>query len=250
MKCSAKILVSTLCLSMLAGAPMAEAQAEKTEMPSGVSISSPEFETAIDTAPAGSDLSKWSDREIFSHYQSEIDNINFWLDEIERSELALLRLHQDMAAFQKGIWISPRVRMSGLTCLAIAIENEAGGEPAAGKAATAETIITRARGNPSRICSVVFARGQYEGMKRRARQPTAETMRIAHAAIQHPKACGFDHFINKALQLKLGRRIPAWVFAFERRGCRHAKIGKHDYYSSCDCKYRFEGDEYDFDFEI
>ena len=45
------------------------------------------------------------------------------------------------------------------------------------------------------------------------------TLRIAEAAIRRGGGCGFDHFLNKSLQRRLGRAIPSWARDFERRGC-------------------------------
>lgn len=194
-----------------------------------------DFETDEDSTPNRESLTKWSDQKIERQFREEVDNVNYWLDQLAGSEDGVSRFARDVEAAQRTAKPG-RTKMSGLTCLAIAIQGEAGGEPTAGKAAVAETIITRAGGNPARICSVVFAHAQFEAMTKRRRQPTAETMRVAQAAIKRPKACGFDHFINKSLQRKLGRKIPSWVTHYEKRGCRHAKIGLQDYYSSCNCK--------------
>lgn len=194
-----------------------------------------DFETDEDSTPNRESLTKWSDKKIERHFRDEVDNVNYWLDQLAASEDGVSRFQKDVEAAQRSARPG-RTKMSGLTCLAIAIQGEAGGEPAAGKAAVAETILTRAGGNPARICSVVFAHAQFEAMTKRARQPSAETMRVAQAAIKNPKSCGFDHFINKRLQLSLGRKIPSWVISYQKRGCRHAKIGQQDYYSSCSCK--------------
>ncbi len=253
------LLMTALLLAQFANVATARTTADElnndtqisasTHMPRGSSVGEPEtlemilfeddnfgFETIEDSAPANEDISKWSERKIFRHYQQEIDQTNFWLDQVRKSPQEIARLNHDVEIAKRSVR-RRGPRMSGLTCMAIAIQGEAGGEPAAGKAAVAQTIMTRAGGNPARICSVVFARAQFEAMAKRARQPSAETMKVAQAAIRRGKKCGFDHFINKRLQRSLGRRIPSWVFTFERRGCLHRRIGLQDYYSSCNCRH-------------
>ena len=253
-----RLLITALLLAQLANVAVARPVLEigdqdaqvsvRTHMPRGLSVGEPEtletilfeddnfaFETIDDSVPKKEDLSKWSDKKIFRHYQQEIDRTNFWLDQVRKSPQEITRLNHDVEVARRS-FRPQRLRMSGLTCLAIAIQGEAGGEPAAGKAAVAQTIMTRAQGNPARVCSVIFARAQFEAMVKRARQPSAETMRVARSAIRSGKKCGFDHFINKRLQLALGRRIPSWVHTFERRGCYHRRIARQDYYSSCNCR--------------
>jgi Cell Wall Hydrolase len=132
-----------------------------------------------------------------------------------------------------------RPRMSALSCLATAIEGEAGGEPLAGKRAVAQTIMDRAGGSAGRVCAVIFAAHQFESMdKRHLPAPSAECMQVAREALgsHEGKSCGFDYFIAKSLQRALHRQIPDWVRDFQRRGCLHKRIGEQDYYSSCNCK--------------
>lgn len=212
------------------------------QLPQGVSIGFPEtaetelaqefFRRGLQTGLGfeNEDLKSWTDDQIENRFQDEID-LTYEL--MERAALdpvdAIISGGQIEAARGSG-------GMSSLTCMAIAIQGEAGGESAAGKAAVAETIMSRAKGEASRVCSVVFARAQFEAMSKKAKKPSAETMRIAQDALKRGNKCGFDHFINKKLQLSLGRKIPTWVHEFERRGCRTQKIGLHTFYSSCNCK--------------
>lgn len=244
----ARYILAVLPLAMVAQMSFA-ATGSSSKLPKGRSFGEPEslemilfhennnldFETDEDSTPNGENLKNWSDAKIQSHFQQEVDNVNFWMDELARSDQGASRFAHDVEAAQRTS-IPGRTKMSGLTCLAIAVEGEAGGEPAAGKAAVAQTIMTRAGGNPARVCSVVFAHAQFEAMTKRPRQPSADTMRAAQAAINNHRSCGFDHFINRSLQLSLHRKIPSWVSYYQKHGCRHAKIGEQDYYSSCDCK--------------
>lgn len=219
-----------------------------SKMPQGQSIGFPDtmevfnfqnsvladLETAVDSLPTDVDPSTLTDEQLENYYDSELNFVESLLSEVRGRPEVVAQLGWVLEANAKKT--GGRQGMSALTCMAVALEGEAGGEPAAGKAAVAETIMTRAGGNPSRVCSVVFARAQFEAMTKPKKKPSAETLRIARAAVNSGKKCGFDHFINKSLQLELGRKMPTWVYNFERRGCRSAKIGQHTFYSACSCK--------------
>ena len=190
------------------------------------------FETPATPVPEDEDTERWSDEKLLGFFKDEIDATSLWLDKVAASPDAVKDLGGEQIA-AKGFKARPK--MSGVTCMAIAIQGEAGGEPAAGKAAVAQTIMSRAGGSPARVCAVVFAYGQFEAMRKRLPRPSAESLRVAQAAIRKGRGCGFDHFLNKSLQRSLGRAIPSWAVDFERRGCLHKKIGQQDYYSSCHC---------------
>jgi len=191
-----------------------------------------DFETPATLVAEDEDTEQWSDERFLEFYRDEIGATAFWIHRIASSPDAINQLGEEQIAAQR---FKARPKMSGVSCMAVAIQGEAGGESAAGKAAVAETIMSRAGGNPARVCAVVFAYAQFEAMTKRLLRPSAETLRIAQAAIRRGKGCGFDHFLNKSLQRSLGRAIPSWVRNLERRGCRHKKIGQQDYYSSCHC---------------
>ena len=187
-----------------------------------------------------------TDEDIINSQEEAIRDTLDWLERSGRdsNELnTLSELFTEEQGTAYGIMKRPvrrpgRPKMSGLTCLAVGIEGEAGGESEAGKRAVAITIMRRAKGNPGRVCAVIFASHQFESIGRRLPRPSASSMRVAMSVIKSGvgKTCTWDHFIAKSLQRRLGRKIPAWVRDFERRGCAHKRIGNQDYYASCNCK--------------
>lgn len=190
-----------------------------------------QLETEIDSISPNDDLSSWTDDQIESTYSDQMNETREWMNRLIRNKNFLNEMTRHGVAAKGG-----GKGMSALSCMSLAIQGEAGAEPYAGKVAVGETIMARAKGNASRVCAVIFAKAQFESMTKRVPKPNADSVRAAKAVLQKGGACGYDHFLNKKLQRRLGRPIPKWVHNFERWGCASKTIGQHTFYSSCNCK--------------
>lgn len=198
--------------------------------------------TIEDTVPEGENIDNWTDEQVEAFYYDDLEFTNDWLDRVQQNSASLVDVGTSMEATiprTKARKKSRRSGMSAMSCMAAAIQGEAGAESAAGKKLVGAAIMRRAGGSAARVCQVVFANSQFESMDgRRRRAPSAASIRAAKSALALGGKCTYDHFINKKLQRDLGRKIPQWVRNFERWGCRSTKIGGHHAYASCDCKRR------------
>jgi hypothetical protein len=193
--------------------------------------------TGTGLLPEGQSFDQISDADLEAIYRQDLEFTEYWLNRTAADPEALNSIGESVYAHdtrQGGVTQGPK--MTALSCMAVAIHGEAAGEPMAGKLAVGETIMVRAGGRADRVCSVVFARAQFETMTNRQGQVGADSLRAAEVSLQRGPGCGLDHFINKRLQLQLGRKIPTWVHNFERRGCLKREIGQHTFYSSCNCR--------------
>jgi hypothetical protein len=191
------------------------------------------LETPVDDLASEENIDMWTDAQIETHYRAAWELTNEILDQPATSGAAKRMGYYTAASLGN----TGRSGISAMTCMGVAIQGEAGGEPQSGKVAVGETIMARAKGIPSRICAVVFAGGQFESMLHRMRKVSADSLRAAHSTIsERPKTCGFDYFLNKGLQLRLKRSIPEWVHNFEREGCASKIEGQQTFYSSCNCR--------------
>jgi hypothetical protein len=223
-----------MSLAMPAGQSLGEPESERIHMMLNYGPLA-NFSTGTGLPPAGQSFDQMSDAEIEELYRQDLAFTEHWLNQAAANPEALSYLGQ--SAYAHNSDASPGgPRMSALSCMAVAIHGEAAGEPMAGKLAVGETIMVRAGGRPDRVCSVVFARAQFESMTKRQGQAGADSLRAAEISLQRGPGCGLDHFINKRLQLQLGRKIPKWVHNFENRGCMKREIGQHTFYSSCNCR--------------
>ncbi len=231
------VLVAT---QMVHAAPISMPEGESVGSPNSLQVeffenSGPlaNLETITDILPDDEGIEGWSDAQVEEFYRDQLDFAQYWLDRVQESALNLNHIGEYQTAGSGG-----RAGLSAIACMSLVIQGEAGGEPMAGKIAVGETVMARAKGNPAKVCSVVFARGQFESMTKRKRKPSADCVRAAHTTIKKGGKCGYDYFLSKSLQRALGRRIPTWAISFERRGCASKKIGVHTFYSSCNCRRR------------
>lgn len=231
------IPVAVLCGSMIS-APVAQASNFSLSLGEPLSMEEEQFlenspfaelETVEDSMTASDDLSVWTDDQIENVYGDDLEFTRSILEEVTNNPF--FGMSRDFMANK-----NKKGQMSALSCMALAIQGEAGAEPYAGKVAVGETIMARAKGQASKVCSVIFAKAQFESMSKRVPKPNADSVRAAKAALAKGGKCGYDHFINKKLQRKLGRKIPQWVRNFEKWGCATKTIGQHTFYSSCNCK--------------
>lgn len=174
------------------------------------------------------DFSQLTDEELEAIYREEWEELNSALDVFALTGIITAESVMGAAKSKKG-------GMSGMSCLGLGIQGEAGGESSAGMVAVGRTLLRRAGGNINKVCSALFARGQFESMQKRNRQVSAASMRAAQESVKQG-SWPYDHFINKRLQLRLGRKIPAWVRTFERKGCLTKNVGEHTFYASKNCK--------------
>ncbi|HRO67261.1 MAG TPA: cell wall hydrolase [Pseudobdellovibrionaceae bacterium] len=192
------------------------------------------FETAEDDADVAN-MDSWTDDQIESYYEEQLETTRDWLERATGRPEVLNLLNQYQVAAAKGK--TKKSGMTALSCMAVAIQGEAGGEPYAGKVAVGETIMARAGGKSSRVCAAIFAKAQFESMaKGRLPKANAESLKAAKATLAKGGKCGYDHFINKKLQVRMGRKIPQWVRNFEKWKCATKTVGQHTFYSSCNCK--------------
>ena len=122
-------------------------------------------------------------------------------------------------------------------CMACALQGEAANQPARGMYAVGVTIMTRAKGKLSRICSVTKARRQFEGMKRRGKRKISKKVWKVTQHIINSKETGWTHFWAPRTQRKLKRRKPAWAHVFEKRKCKRRRIGGHIFFNINQCKF-------------
>jgi len=114
-------------------------------------------------------------------------------------------------------------------CLALTVYHEARGEPIKGQQAVALVVMNRADWQPSKVCDVVKAKGQFPWMRKGLPKPQdkeawAESQQLALAAIGgeiHDFTSGSTHFLGK-------NERPAW-----RSKMRYVMtIGGHRFFSS------------------
>lgn len=180
---------------------------------------------------AEEDFSRLSDKELEDVYASEWDSINGAIDMFATTGVLIQPEPSVMGAAKK----KSGGGMSGMACLGLGIQGEAGGESLEGMIAVGRTLLNRAGGSMGRVCAALFARGQFESMQKRNRKVSGASMRAAQQAAKLG-SWPYDHFINKVLQRKMGRKIPKWVINFERRGCLIKNVGLHTFYASKNCK--------------
>lgn len=179
----------------------------------------------------GEDFSQLSDKEIEDAYADDLESLNTAIDTFAQTGL-LVPQETMLAAKTKK---KGGGGMSGMSCLGLGIQGEAGGESHEGMVAVGRTLLRRAGGSIAKVCSALFARGQFESMQKRNRKVSAASLRAAQASV----AAGswpYDHFINKVLQRRMGRKIPQWVRNFEKWGCLVKNVGAHTFYASKNCK--------------
>lgn len=211
------------------GAPMSSREQISLQFGALENFETPEDDTDV------RDMESWTDDQIESFYEDQINTTREWLDRVTGRPEAANLLSEYQVAAAKGI--TKKSGMTALSCMAVAIHGEAAGEPYAGKVAVGETIMARAGGKSSRICAVIFAKAQFESMaKGRLPKANAESIKAAKATLAKGGRCGYDHFINKKLQVRMGRKIPKWVHNFEKWKCATKNVGQHTFYSSCNCK--------------
>lgn len=174
------------------------------------------------------DFSSLTDKDLESMYGEDWKHLNQALDEFSVSGMFVKESVMGAAKSKKR-------GMSGMSCLGLGIQGEAGGESSEGMIAVGRTLLRRADGNIGKVCSALFARGQFESMQKRNRAVSSASLRAAQQAIKLG-SWPYDHFINKRLQLRLGRKIPQWVRNFERHGCLVKNVGEHTFYASKSCK--------------
>ncbi len=198
------------------------------------------FETPDDNGNADVDLNGLTDDQVEALYNDDLQFTQDQLDKVVSGQESLDMLGTNQVASRKKN--AGHASMSALTCLAVAIQGEAGGESDLGKKAVANVVLARAGGSSGRVCGAVFARAQFESMDGRHRaKVSAASLRAAKQALSGKGGrCAYpgDHFINKNLQRKLGRPIPCWVRNFESWGCKGTKVGQQIFYNSCKCNGR------------
>lgn len=122
-------------------------------------------------------------------------------------------------------------------CMACALQGEAANQPAKGMYAVGVTIMTRAKGNPDRICRVTKARRQFEGMRRWGRKKISRKVWGVTQHIMESQETGWTHFWAPKTQYHLKRRKPRWAYTYEKRQCKKEKIGDHIFFNNNQCKY-------------
>lgn len=182
-----------------------------------------------DTFSNTEDFSHLNDQELEEAYGDEWNSLNDAIDSFATTGVFAPQETSIMGAAKRG------GGMSGMSCLGLGIQGEAGGESMEGMIAVGRTLLRRAGGNMGKVCSALFARGQFESMMKRPRKVSAASLRAAQQSAKLG-SWPYDHFINKVLQRKLGRKIPAWVIKFEKRGCLVKNVGLHTFYASQNCK--------------
>jgi hypothetical protein len=201
------------------------------------------FETGEDVLSADENIDDMSDEEIEQVYAEQWETVNAVMDEMEGEESILPRVNLAMmsAATTKKITTKKKSStkskgsgMSGMACLGLGIQGEAGGESREGMVAVGRTLLNRAGGNLGRVCAALFAKAQFESMQKRSRKVSAASLRAAQQVAKLGSWI-YDHFLNKVLQRKLGRKIPTWAVKFERKGCSSKKVGGHTFYASKHC---------------
>lgn len=192
-----------------------------------------DFETSEDGLLPGENFAVMTDEQLELHYSSAMRETNFWLDKVAADASKLEEMTSTMVA-AKGT--TKQSGMSAVTCMAAAIQGEAGGESSAGKAAVGAAIMSRAGGSPAHVCSAVFSRAQFESMRKRSRIVNADSLRAAKVAINSNGKCTYDHFINLNLQRQMGRKVPCWVKNFRAWHCPSKQIGGHTFFMSCGCQ--------------
>ena len=78
--------------------------------------------------------------------------------------------------------------------MACALQGEAANQPSKGMYAVGVTIMTRAKGNPNRICRVTKARRQFEGMRRWGKKKISKKVWGVTEHIMESKEMGWTHF--------------------------------------------------------
>jgi hypothetical protein len=195
--------------------------------------------TKVDLANQNVDFSQWSDDQIEEFYRDSVNTTNRLLDEVARNPRLADAIGNYLVAEADAGASKPddKSQMTSMSCMAAAIQGEAGAESMEGKLLVGETVMARAGGQAEKVCAVIFARAQFESMTKRVKAVNADSLKAAKMTLEKPAGqCGYDHFINKKLQRKLGRKIPKWVRNFEKWGCTTKEEGGHTFYKSCECK--------------
>jgi spore germination cell wall hydrolase CwlJ-like protein len=122
-------------------------------------------------------------------------------------------------------------------CMACALQGEAANQPARGIYAVGMTVMTRAEGEVSQICTVTKARRQFEGMRRHGRMKVSVKVWRVTEHIVESRETGWTHFWSPISQAKLRRAKPYWATRFEKRQCKKEKIGDHIFFNTNQCKY-------------
>ena len=123
-----------------------------------------------------------------------------------------------------------------LDCMACTLQGEAADQPGAGVYAVGMTIMTRAKGQLSRVCRVTGAAYQFEGNKRRGSRKISKKIWAISKHILTTKETGWTHFWSPKSQGRLKRQAPRWAKSFKERGCHSQKIGDHIFYNENKCE--------------
>jgi len=107
-----------------------------------------------------------------------------------------------------------------LLCLALNIFFEARGEPIAGMEAVAQVTLNRAHHNESKVCKVVFEKGQFTWtahVKRKSKSP----MEIAKNIPKHNKSWGIAlEIAQRALEGRLVNRVGNATHFYNPKKCK------------------------------
>jgi spore germination cell wall hydrolase CwlJ-like protein len=106
---------------------------------------------------------------------------------------------------------------AALLCLAMTVQREAGGEPAAVQAAVVHVIRNRSTTRHKPVCRVTRARRQFQSIRRRPRPDIIQTVRRAWWAPD--KTHGATHFHDP-------REYPGWA----KKMHKTASIGRLRFY--------------------
>ena len=120
-------------------------------------------------------------------------------------------------------------------CLACALQGEAADQPARGIYAVGITIMTRAKGNPKKICRITKARRQFEGMRRWGKRKISRKIWQVTIKVLEHKETGWTHFWAPKAQAKLKRKKPSWAYSYEKKQCLQEKIGDHIFFNKNKC---------------
>lgn len=120
--------------------------------------------------------------------------------------------------------------------MACALQGEAANQSAQGIYAVGVTIMTRAKGNPDKVCKVTKARRQFEGMRRKGSIKISKKVWEVSQFVLEKKEVGWTHFWSPLEQANLKRPKPSWAKQFEDRQCHQEKIDDHVFYNQNQCK--------------
>ena len=143
-------------------------------------------------------------------------------------------------SYMDGLRTAKRINCASRSptdCMACALQGEAANQTSQGIYAVGMTIMTRAKGDPRRVCRVTKARRQFEGMRRRGKRKISRKVWGVTLHIMESKETGWTHFWAPKTQARLKRRQPAWAHSFERRQCKKEKIDDHIFFNNKQCKF-------------